>query len=105
MTTQPLDPSTRPSSKNDGRAPAQGDKGSLAAQALAAAGDAAQARDVGALDDAAAGAAKRLGRTQRSLVERLIYGPAPDADELRSGAGIAQKAAGQGAPGRRGPCD
>lgn len=59
---------------------------STAAKALAAAGDAESARDVGALDSSAQQAAARLGRTQRSLVERLIYGPAPRASELQSGA-------------------
>jgi len=60
--------------------------GSVAARALAAAGDAESARDVGALDTAAAAANQRLGRTRQSLVERLIYGPRPDPAELRSGA-------------------
>ncbi len=63
---------------------------STAAQALAAAGDAESARDVGALDSAAAGAQARLARTRRSLVERLIYGPAPAPDELASGAALCQ---------------
>ena len=80
MTTQAQDPKLR-----------DAEKGSLAAQALAAAGDAAQARDVGALDDAAAAAAKRLGRTRKGLVERLIYGPTPDVAELRSGAAIGKR--------------
>ncbi len=60
--------------------------GSMAAQALAAAGDAESARDVGALDDAAEAAKLKLGASKRSLVERLIYGPAPSPDELRGGA-------------------
>jgi len=59
---------------------------STAAQALAAAGDADSARDVGALDDAAKQAALRLGAHKRSLVERLIYGPLPETSELQSGA-------------------
>jgi alkylation response protein AidB-like acyl-CoA dehydrogenase len=59
---------------------------STAAQALAAAGDEAQARDVGALDAAAGAAQRKLGRGKRSLVERLIYGPPPPNEELRSGA-------------------
>lgn len=61
-------------------------KASMAAQALEAAGDAAQAQDVAALDDAAAGAAMRLGAAQTSLVQRLIYGPQPSGAELASGA-------------------
>lgn len=69
---------------------------STAAQALLAAGDAESARDVGALDAAAAQAAARLGRKKRGLVERLIYGPLPDAGELQSGALSAQNAARRG---------
>ncbi|MCC6782200.1 MAG: acyl-CoA/acyl-ACP dehydrogenase [Planctomycetes bacterium] len=91
MTTHADDPKTRSAAPN-------GAAGSLAAQALAAAGDAAQARDVGALDAAAAGAAQRLGRTRQSLVQRLIYGPLPDVAELRSGAGLGQRAAAKGRP-------
>jgi len=64
--------------------PAEGHS-STAAQALEAAGDAEQARDVAALDDSAAAAEERLGASRRGLVERLIYGPTPDADELCSG--------------------
>lgn len=60
--------------------------GSTAARALAAAGDAESARDVGALDTAAAGAQKRLARTRSGLVERLVYGPRPATAELESGA-------------------
>jgi alkylation response protein AidB-like acyl-CoA dehydrogenase len=74
------------------KVPASAPKSSTAAQALAAAGDAEQARDVAALDDVAAGAARRLGRSRRGLVERLIYGPRPPVEELRSGAGIGAKA-------------
>ena len=58
----------------------------MAAQALEAAGDAAQAKDVAALDDAAAGAAERLGAARKSLVQRLIYGPTPGVAEMASGA-------------------
>lgn len=61
-------------------------KASTAAQALAAAGDAESARDVGALDDAAEKAAQRLGANKKGLVERLIYGPLPEITELQSGA-------------------
>lgn len=71
---------------------------STAARALAAAGDAESARDVGALDAAAKQAAERLGRSKRSLVERLIYGPLPDAGELQSGALAASKAHARGEP-------
>ncbi|MFK7740150.1 MAG: acyl-CoA dehydrogenase family protein [Planctomycetota bacterium] len=59
---------------------------STAAQALAAAGDAESAQDVGALDAAAKQAAERLGASRKSLVERLIYGPLPETEELQSGA-------------------
>lgn len=65
---------------------------STAAQALAAAGDAEQARDVAALDDVATRAAQRLGRAKQSLVERLIYGPLPPVEELGSGARISAQA-------------
>lgn len=58
---------------------------STAARALLAAGDAESARDVGALDRSAQQAAQRLGRTRRSLVERLIFGPRPRPAELQSG--------------------
>lgn len=71
---------------------------STAARALAAAGDAESARDVGALDAAAKQAARRLGKNKRGLVERLIYGPLPDAGELQSGALAASRAGGRGAP-------
>ena len=65
---------------------------STAAMALAAAGDAESARDVSALDDAAKQAALRLGKKKQSLVERLIYGPAPAVSELQSGAVASGKA-------------
>ncbi len=69
---------------------------STAAKALAAAGDTESARDVGALDAAARQAAARLGRQRRGLVERLIYGPAPDTNELQSGAAGARGAGARG---------
>ncbi len=62
---------------------------STAARALAAAGDAQSAQDVGALDDAALAAQRKLGRSTTGLVERLIYGPVPTTDELASGTRIA----------------
>jgi len=71
---------------------------STAAKALAAAGDADSARDVGALDAAARQAAERLGRNKKGLVERLIYGPTPSPSELQSGAIAASKAGERGAP-------
>ncbi len=71
---------------------------STAAKALAAAGDADSARDVGALDAAARQAAARLGAKQKGLVERLIYGPAPEAGEIQSGALAAAKAGKRGEP-------
>src|SRR5688572_13401323 len=67
---------------------------STAAQALAAAGDSESARDVGALDTAAAAAQRRLGRTRKGLVERLIYGPLPSPQELQSGAQLSRQASG-----------
>ncbi len=72
-------------------------KPSTAAKALAAAGDAESARDVSALDDSAQNAALRLGAKKRSLVERLIYGPLPDNEELQSGARAHQAAEPRGA--------
>ncbi|MGE3165730.1 MAG: acyl-CoA dehydrogenase family protein [Planctomycetota bacterium] len=66
---------------------------STAAQALAAAGDVRSAQDVGALDDAALAAKAKLGSHGRSLVERLIYGPAPSPAEFRAGAATAGAAA------------
>ena len=59
---------------------------SAATEALAAAGDHLQAQDVGALDEAMSGAAKKLKTTESSLVERLIYGPQPDLSEISAGA-------------------
>ena len=67
---------------------------STAAKALAAAGDHDSARDVAALDVAARGVERKLAATRSGLVERLIYGPAPDIAELRSGAELAQRVAG-----------
>ncbi|MCP5145646.1 MAG: acyl-CoA/acyl-ACP dehydrogenase [Gammaproteobacteria bacterium] len=64
---------------------------STTARALAAAGDAESARDVGALDDVAKAVDQRLGSSRRSLVERLIYGPAPSIDELGSGGRLARE--------------
>ena len=61
---------------------------STAAQALEAAGDAEQARDVAALDDSALAAQARLGTVRPSLVQRLIYGPRPATSELASGTRI-----------------
>lgn len=58
---------------------------SAATEALAAAGDYVQAKDVGALDEAMSDASKKLNITKSSLVERLIYGPEPEISELTSG--------------------
>lgn len=69
-----------PDTRDPGKPPSPPE--STAARALAVAGDAEQARDVGALDDAARAARQRLARRKRGLVERLIYGPAPSHDEL-----------------------
>lgn len=71
-----------------------GSEPSTTAQALAAAGDADSARDVGALDGAAKGVERKLGARRIGLVERLIYGPAPPVAELQSGAVMAQSVAG-----------
>lgn len=56
--------------------------------ALEAAGDSESARDIGALDDVAQAVDKKLAATTTGLVERLIYGPAPDDTELQSGGRI-----------------
>lgn len=71
-------------------------RASTAAKALAAAGDAESARDVGALDDASRQAAARLGRRTTSLVQRLIFGPRPAIDELQGGARAAAAASRSG---------
>lgn len=92
MTTQPTAPSPTTTDLNTEPAAAT----STAAKALAAAGDAESARDVGALDDAARQAAARLGRKRTGLVQRLIYGPAPDTSELQAGAVAASKAGARG---------
>ena len=60
-------------------------KDSASSAALAAAGDAEGARDVGALDSALSAVDRKLAPVRRSLVERLIYGPAPDQEELQAG--------------------
>jgi alkylation response protein AidB-like acyl-CoA dehydrogenase/uncharacterized membrane protein len=71
---------------------------STASRALAAAGDAQSARDVAALDDAAEGAKRRLKAGRSSLVQRLMYGPRPPAEELLAGGALG--AAGRGAAGQ-----
>jgi alkylation response protein AidB-like acyl-CoA dehydrogenase len=67
--------------------------GSTTARALEAAGDGEGARDIGALDEASGGADRKLAPTRRGLVERLIYGPAPDLEELQAGGRIATELA------------
>ncbi len=101
MTETALDPSNTPPApaeggSSDAQKGAPDGAGSTAAQALAAAGDAEQARDVAALDDSAIAAQKRLGAQRASLVQRLVYGPAPKAAELSSGAQIGQGPDGKG---------
>jgi len=95
-TPSPPDPVASDPSAPDARAATTGESASTAAKALAAAGDLESARDVSALDDAALHAAQRLGRKQRSLVERLIYGWLPSTEELRSGAVAHQSATHRG---------
>lgn len=58
---------------------------STTSAALSAAGDSASAQDIGALDTAALAVEQKLAATERSLVERLIYGPQPSLEELQSG--------------------
>ena len=67
---------------------------STTARALAAAGDADSARDVGALDNAAQAVDRKLAPSRVGLVERLIYGPRPTVAELQSGAAMAGNVAG-----------
>jgi alkylation response protein AidB-like acyl-CoA dehydrogenase len=76
------------------RTPMSPDQSSTTARALAAAGDADSARDVGALDRAAQAVDRKLAPTRTGLVERLIYGPAPRATELQAGALMADDVAG-----------
>jgi alkylation response protein AidB-like acyl-CoA dehydrogenase len=63
----------------------QAKRASTSAAALAAAGDPEAARDIGALDSVVSAVDRKLAPTRRSLVERLIYGPAPDHEELQAG--------------------
>jgi alkylation response protein AidB-like acyl-CoA dehydrogenase len=70
------------------------DQPSTTARALAAAGDADSARDVGALDSVAQAVDRKLAPTRTGLVERLIYGPVPAVAELQAGAAMAGDVAG-----------
>ena len=70
------------------------EQSSTTARALAAAGDAESARDVGALDTAAQAVDRKLAPSRTGLVERLIYGPRPTVAELRSGAALASDVTG-----------
>lgn len=95
MTTNTPDPTTTQAAAAE---PASTEQASTAAKALAAAGDHESAKDVGALDDALIGAAKKLGASRKGLVERLIYGPLPEVSELQSGARMAQQLTDVGKP-------
>ena len=64
---------------------------STTSTALEAAGDSESARDIGALDAAAKGVEQKLAARQNSLVERLIYGPAPAIEELQSGGRVCRE--------------
>lgn len=64
----------------------QEDSQSAATEALIAAGDAAQAEDVAALEAASAGAQRRLQPSRKSIVERMMFGDTPELSELYSGA-------------------
>ena len=66
---------------------------STTAAALEAAGDRAGAKDIGALDAAALAVERKLGAARTGLVERLIFGPAPDIEELHSGGRVARRTA------------
>ncbi|MGD8809319.1 MAG: acyl-CoA dehydrogenase family protein [Gammaproteobacteria bacterium] len=69
----------------------RGTAASTTAAALEAAGDNLSARDIGALDNAAAAVDRKLAPSRTGLVERLIYGPQPDPGELRSGGRVARR--------------
>ena len=71
---------------------------SATAAALDAAGDSASARDIGALEAATEAVDRKLATTQKGLVERLIYGPAPGVDELRSGGRLDRRLSAQNKP-------
>ncbi|MCD7059007.1 acyl-CoA dehydrogenase family protein [Pelagibacterium xiamenense] len=68
--------------------PARETKISSTAAAFGAAGDAEGARDIGALDDAASAVSRKLSAQRAGLVERLIYGPPPEIEELQAGGRI-----------------
>jgi hypothetical protein len=55
---------------------------------LEAAGDSDSARDIGALDDITQAVDKKIMATRSGLVERLIYGLAPDVTEIQSGSRV-----------------
>ncbi|MAM71725.1 MAG: acyl-CoA dehydrogenase [Gammaproteobacteria bacterium] len=59
---------------------------SAATEALAAAGDKAQAEDVAVLEGAAKAADRKLNTVKKPLLQRMIYGPKPELRELSSGA-------------------
>jgi alkylation response protein AidB-like acyl-CoA dehydrogenase len=64
---------------------------STTSMALEAAGDSESAVDIAALDDVAQAVEKKLAATRTGLVERLIYGPAPDEVELQSGSRVSAR--------------
>jgi len=66
--------------------------------ALEAAGDRLAAQDIGALDTAARAVDRKLAPSRPGLVERLIFGPIPDTDELRSGGRVAHRLSNARAP-------
>jgi len=58
---------------------------SAVAEALAAAGDREQAEDISVLEKASDAAQKKLNLQHTSLLERMIFGTAPELEELCSG--------------------
>ena len=60
-------------------------KSSSTAAAFGAAGDMEGAGDIGALDDAAGAADRKLSARRKSVISRLIYGPPPRVAELQEG--------------------
>ena len=98
MTALATDPTPDMTTETPSTEAAPNTPSSTAAQALAAAGDVESARDVGALDDAALAAQRKLGSSRKGLVERLIYGPLPSVAELQSGARLAADLERKGQP-------
>lgn len=66
-------------------------RSSTTSEALKAAGDERLADDVEGLENAANAVDQKLGRHTSSLVERMIFGPAPTAEELSQGGQVSRE--------------